>query len=479
MNNISIEDLIEVIKSYNKEEVDIVRRTYEFAKELHKGQKRQSGDDYITHPLNVAYILAEMHADRDTVCAGLLHDTLEDTHVTKEEIRELFNPTIADLVDGVTKLAKMNFSSKEEQNLANTRKIITGITEDVRIIIIKLADRLHNMRTLQFKSEFKQKENALETMDIFVPLAYYIGAYRIKSELEDLSLRYLKPDMYKWIEEKKLTIEESCNEILEEMLYKIKKILNDRNIPNEIKVRTKNIYGIYKRREEGHNLDDIHDLLALKIMVDEIDSCYLTLGMIHSIYHPINDKFKDYICNPKTNMYRSLHTTVFGPNDKLVQTQIRTFDMDKVASFGLTAYFDIKKGEARNIMQEELKNKYQFFRSLVEINKVFGDNRDFVNRVKEELFSDNIYVYTYEGKIYQLPKGATPIDLAYEIDTNLGNMIDSAIVKDIEVEPDYILKNKDRVRIITNNLSLGPKEEWESIVKTTKAKRKIREFNGG
>lgn len=315
MKNISIENLIEIIKNYNPEEVDIVRKTYEFANELHKGQKRQSGDDYITHPLNVAYILAEMHADRDTVCAGLLHDTLEDTHITKEEIKELFNPTIAQLVDGVTKLAKMNFSSKEEQNLANTRKIITGITEDVRIIIIKLADRLHNMRTLEFKSPFKQKENALETMEIFVPLAYYIGAYRIKSELEDLSLRYLKPDIYKRIEETKLNIEQSSKKCLQEMLYKIKRILEDRNIPNEIKVRTKNIYGIYKRRQEGHNISDIHDLLALKIMVDEIDNCYLALGMIHSIYHPINDKFKDYICNPKTNMYRSLHTTVFGPSD--------------------------------------------------------------------------------------------------------------------------------------------------------------------
>ena len=458
--------------------VDIVRKTYEFASELHKGQKRQSGDDYITHPLNVAYILAEMHADKDTVCAGLLHDTLEDTHITKEEIAELFNPTIAELVDGVTKLAKMNFSSKEEQNLANTRKIITSITEDVRIIIIKLADRLHNMRTLEFKSPFKQKENALETMEIFVPLAYYIGAYRIKSELEDLSLRYLKPDMYKRIEETKLKIEESSNECLEEMLYKIKRLLEARNIPNEIKVRTKNIYGIYKRRQEGHNISDIHDLLALKIMVDEIDSCYLTLGMIHSIYNPINDKFKDFIYNPKTNMYRSLHTTVFGPNNKLVQTQVRTFDMDKIASFGLTAYWDINKGKARNIMQEELKNKYQFFRSLIEINRVFGDNQEFVSQVKQELFSDNIYVYTPKGDIIQLPKGATPIDFAYEIHSELGNTIVKAIVNDEEVPVDHTLKNKDRVLVIADTLSLGPKEEWLDIVKTTKAKRKIREFNG-
>ena len=224
------------------------------------------------------------------------------------------------MVDGVTKISKMNFSSKQEQNLANTRKIITGITEDVRIIIIKLADRLHNMRTLQFKSEFKQKENALETMEIFVPLAYYIGSYRIKSELEDLSLRYLRPDMYKRIEDMKFKIEEDSDKCLKEMLYKIQMILNSKDIPNEIKVRTKNIYGIYKRMNEGEKLSDIHDLLSLKIMVDEVDDCYRTLGLIHQEYHPINNKFKDYICNPKTNMYRSLHTTVFAPDDRLVQT---------------------------------------------------------------------------------------------------------------------------------------------------------------
>ena len=235
---IGIEDLLNVIKSYNEEEVSTIEKAYEFAKELHKGQVRQSGEEYITHPLNVAYILAEMHADRDTVCAGLLHDTLEDTNITKEDIAENFNKNVANLVDGVTKISKLNFSTKQAQNLANTRKIITGITEDVRIIIIKLADRLHNMRTLQYKSEFKQKENSIETMEIFVPLAYYIGAYRIKSELEDLSLRYLRPDMYKEIEERKTILENQSRDSLEEMLCKIKTLLEDKTIPNEIKVRT-------------------------------------------------------------------------------------------------------------------------------------------------------------------------------------------------------------------------------------------------
>ncbi len=468
--------LIGKLKDYDLEEVEMVKKAYEYASNLHSGQFRQSGEPYIIHPLNVACILADMHADSDTICAGLLHDTLEDTNTTKEDIAHDFNQNIANLVDGVTKLAKMNFSSKQDQNYANTRKIITSITDDVRIIIIKLSDRLHNMRTLQFKSEFKQKENSLETMDIFVPLAYYIGAYRIKSELEDLSLQYLYPDRYKRIEEIKSRIEKESQNCLNEMLQTINLILNDKDIPHEIKVRTKNIYGIYKRMEQGHKLSDIHDLLSLKIMVDDIANCYQTLGLIHSKYHPINDKFKDYIYNPKTNMYRSLHTTVFGEDERLVQTQIRTFDMDKIASFGLTAYWDISKGNARDIMQEDLKNKYQFFKSLIEINHVFSDNQEFVSQVKSELFSDRIYVYTTKGDIIELPKGSTIIDFAYSIGPDIGNTMVSAIVNDRIVEPDYVLKNKDRVRIITDILSYGPREDWLDKVVTTQAKRLIREF---
>ena len=477
MNNLTLKDLLDKLKIYNPDEVGVIERAYEYADTLHQGQVRQSGEPYISHPLNVVYILTNMHADRDTICAGLLHDTLEDTNVTKEDIAHDFNQNVANLVDGVTKLSKMNFSSKQDQNYANTRKIITGIAEDVRIIIIKLVDRLHNMRTLEFKSEFKQKENALETIEIFVPLAYYIGAYRIKSELEDLSLKYLKPDMYKRIEERKLGLEGSSNECLKEMLYKIKALLNEKNIPNEIKVRTKNIYGIYKKLNEGHKLSDIHDLLALKIMVDEVANCYYTLGMIHQEYHPINGKFKDYICNPKTNMYQSLHTTVFGPDDRLVQTQVRTFNMDKVASFGLTVYWDEQKGKARDVMQDDLKQKFQFFNSLIEINSMFGDNQQFVNQIKTELFADRIYVYTTKGDIIELPKGATPIDFAYKIHTDIGNTMIGVFVNDEYVPIDYVLQNKDRVRIVTDDLSYGPRIDWIDKVQTSLAKKKIKEFN--
>lgn len=377
----------------------------------------------------------------------------------------------------VTKISKLNFSTKQEQNVANTRKIITGITSDVRIIIIKLADRLHNMRTLEYKTEFKQKENSLETMDIFVPLAYYIGAYRIKSELEDLSFRYLKPDIYMSLLDKNKRLEEESKNLLLEMKYKIENILKDNNIPNEIKVRTKNIYGIYKRLHEGEKLSDIHDLFSLKIMVDEIDDCYRGLRYVHSLYHPINSKFKDYICNPKTNMYSSLHTTVFGPEGRLIQTQIRTFDMDKIASFGLTAYFDINKGNARKVMQEDLRNKYQFFSSLLEINSVFADNQEFVNQIKNELFSDKVYIYGMNGRIVELPKGSTVIDYAFNLDSDIGNTMVGAIVNDDYKDVSYVLKNNDRVRIISDELSFGPREEWITKAVTTKARKRIKEFN--
>jgi len=476
MNDISIDKLLNVIKSYNIGEINVIKKAYNYAKDLHIGQIRQSGEPYITHPLNVAYILAEMHADKDTICAALLHDVLEDTKATKEEIAEQFNKDIANLVDGVTKISKMNFSSKKEQNLANTRKILVGITEDVRIIIIKLADRLHNMRTLQYKSEFKQKENAMETFEIFIPLAYYIGAYRLKSELEDLSLKYLYPDDYKNLEDKKLKIENENNFCLLDMYTKINSILNNKNIPNEIKIRTKNIYGIYKKLQQGYKISDIHDLFSLKIMVDNIDNCYKTLGIVHNEckYPPINYRFKDYICNPKTNMYKSLHTTVFGPNEKLVQMQIRTFEMDKIASFGLTAYWDINKGQARKIMQEQLKNKYQFFKSLTDINIMFKDNQEFVTQIKNELFSNKIYVYTTNGKIIEIPKGSNIIDFACYM--NIENILVGAKVNDEFVPVNYILENKDRIIPITDEMSYGYRENWIDKANTIYAKNKIKDF---
>ena len=476
MNNLTVNDLLSKVAEYNIEGLEMVKKAYYYAEELHKGQKRQSGEDYITHPLNVAYTLAEMYADTDTLCAALLHDTLEDTKITKEQIAIDFNDDVANLVDGVTKISRMNFATKQEQNLANTRKIITSITNDVRIIIIKLADRLHNMRTLQFKSEFKQKENAKETLLLYVPLADRLGMHIIKSELEDLSLKYYNSDAYQRVRDIRMKIDEDTKQCREEMLQTINKVLTNANIPHELKIRTKNIYGIYKRLEQGQKLSDIHDLLALKILVDNVAKCYPTLGLVHDKYFPMNNRFKDYIANPKTNLYSSLHTTVFGAEGRLVQIQIRTFEKEKIASYGLTAFWNINKGNARKIMQENLKNKYQFFESLVEIDQTFADNQEFVEHIQQELLSQRVYVYTKKGEIIELPSGSTAIDLAYKIHTELGNKMVGATVNDNPVDCDYILHNKDRVRIITDDLSLGPNIGWLDKVKTTKAKRQIKAY---
>lgn len=479
MREITYEDLMNNVRGYIEEDksLEIISKAFECAKKLHEGQKRQSGEDYIVHPLSVAFILSEMKADSDTICAALLHDTIEDTKMTKEKISVEFNPTIATLVDGVTKISKMNFSSREEQVATNTRKIITSLDEDVRIVIIKLADRLHNMRTLEYKSEFKQKENAVETMEIFVPLAYYLGAYQIKSELEDLSLYYLKPDIYTSIENNIEAIKHDAEGVIRKMLEDIGNILTDNNIPFEHKERIKSIYGLYKQMSKGKKIMDVHDLLAIKIMVDDVKSCYLALGLIHSVYPPINNKFKDYIASPKTNMYHSLHTTVFGLEDYLVQMQIRTYNMEKINNYGLTAYWDLHKHDADATMQKDLKTHFQFFKSIAELNTMTTDNREFVSMVKKELFDQVIHVYTTKGDIIELPNGSTPIDFAYKLHTDIGNTMIGAVVNDEPVSIDYILRNKDRVKILTDPLSFGPRLEWQDKAKTMRAKRLIRDFN--
>lgn len=475
MNNVTIDGLIKRVSNYENNNLDLIKNAYDYADYMHSGQLRQSGEAYITHPLNVAYILSIMHADIDTICAALLHDTLEDTSATKEEITRLFNSEIAKLVDGVTKISKMNFSSKAEQNLANIRKIVTGIMEDVRIIIIKLADRLHNMRTLEYKSVFKQQENSIETMEIFVPLAYYIGAYKIKNELEDISLRYLKPEEYKMLQFEVNKRKYEDNECLREMLIVLDDILSKEGINHYIKTRTKNIYGIYKKVEDGYKISDIHDYLALKIMVDEISECYRTLGFVHSKYHPMNYKFKDYIWNPKTNMYRSLHTTVFAENDKLVQTQIRTFDMDKIASYGLPAYWDINRGNARDIMQEKIKNEFQVFKSLDSVNMLFKNNKDFVAQIKSELFKDKIYIYDSIGKRIEIPKNSNVIDLVCYLD--MDNIVEEVKVNDKVAPWSLVLNNKDRVSIKTNMYADIDKSYWSVMANTGYAKRKLSEIN--
>lgn len=479
MKEVRFEDLMENVKSYISNERELLKiiKAFNVASMMHEGQKRQSGEDYIVHPLSVAFILSEMKADSDTICAGLLHDTIEDTKMTKEKIAKEFNTKIATLVDGVTKISKMNFSSKGEQIATNTRKIITSLDTDVRIVIIKLADRLHNMRTLQYKSLEKQEENSIETMEIFVPLAYYLGIYKIKSELEDLALYYLKRDEYDAIDYELKSIKFDVIDVFKKMTENIGNLLADNNISFEYKERVKSIYGLYKQTQKGKKIMDVHDLLAIKIMTDDIKDCYLALGLIHSEYPPINNKFKDYIATPKTNMYQSLHTTVFGTDDYLVQMQIRTHEMDKIDTYGLAAYWDIYNVGAYAQMEEDLKNHFQFFKSITELDAMTTNNRTFVNSVKKELFDETIHVYTTKGDIIELPSGSTPIDFAYKLSPSIGNNLSIAIVNDKEADIFRPLKNKDIVRIITDPSSHGPTLEWQEKAVTMRAKRLIKKFN--
>lgn len=466
-------DLFKNLENYSFDDLAKIRKAFLLAKSLHDGQMRKSGEPYIIHPINVAYILSSMKADSDTICAGLLHDTLEDTDITKEEIAYQFNDSIAELVDGVTKMRRINFSSKREQNLANTRKIITGLRKDVRIIIIKLADRLHNMRTLTFMKPEKQVEISLETMEIFVPLANFVGTYWVKSELEDLSLLYLKPDKYQEVASIRHQQEVGFNYLLEEMKDVISNELNNYGINNEIDKKIKNIYGIYKRLKEVNELDEIHDLLSLKVIVDDIPNCYLSLGLIHALYHPLDYKFKDYICKPKSNLYRSLHTTVFGISNRLVQTRIRTFEMNDIALAGLTANWNLDSERARIEMQKRFM-EFESYNSLKEIDEMFGANDEFINQVRSELFADKIYVYTPIGEMIQLPVDSTPIDFAYYLHTEIGDMMTDVKVNGKRVPFDYKLKTGDIVFINTKGLPYDFISE-ESFVTTARAKKKIKE----
>lgn len=451
-------DLFNNLKGYSMNDIKKIEKAYRIASELHKDQKRKSGEPYIIHPINVAYILTKFKADSDTICAGLLHDTLEDTNITKEQIAYEFNDSIAELVDGVTKMRRLNFETKLDQNLANNRKIITGLMKDVRIIIIKLADRLHNMRTLEFMKPEKQKEISLETMTLFVPLANLVGIYWVKCELEDLALLYLNKDKYNECAEIRHMQEVGFNFLLDEMKYQIGKRLNAEGIENEIDKKIKNIYGIYKRMKDGKKLSEIHDLLSLKVVVNNIPNCYLTLGLVHEMYHPLDNRFKDYICKEKENKYRSLHTTVFGKYEKtsednrLVQTRIRTKEMNDIALYGLTANWNLNSEEAR-IEMKKFFEKYHEYKSIKDIDeKACGKDNLFIEEVNNKVFTDKIYVYSPKGDMVALPVGSTPLDYAYFALNSIRDNIKKVIVNDIEVPIDYRLNQHDIVRIITNDL---------------------------
>ena len=477
-----MEEIIKILKSNNPDAIPMVMKAYELADYAHDGIMRESGDPYITHPINVCLNLLNMEIyDQDTLCAALLHDVVEDTEITLSDISHLINPDVAELVDGVTKMRRMNFSTKEEQSQANTRKIINGLTKDVRIILIKLADRLHNMRTLEYKRPNKQKENSLETMELFVPLALSIGAYQIKSELEDLSLQYIEPGYYHDILEKREKLAVKEKSYLEEMRRKLKSILAEKEIPNDILIRTKNVCNIYRKILQGYEMENIYDLFYLKILVNEVDDCYRTLHCVHRNTPPINGRFKDYIFNPRTNHYQSLHTTVSDQNGKLIKTKIRTFDMDKVSAFGISAYWNISPDKSldeiptrktKEETQNEIREKLQFAKKLKEIDSSFEGNGDFIKEIKHELLTEHVYVYTHSGEIIELPLGSTALDFACQVFPELLDQMTGVIVNGKQCSVDTVLDNNDTVQIDTKGIV--NREDWENSVHTFKGKNKIR-----
>ena len=473
---VSIELLKNKVNTYMKKDWPEIFKAYNFALKYHQGQKRESGEDYIIHPLYVAFILSTMHADVYTICAALLHDVIEDTEATYEDIKETFGDEVAFLVDGVTKLTHLNFSSKDEFLATNIRRIIVSIREDARIVIIKLVDRLHNMKTIEYKRDDRRKEIALQTLEIYVPMAYYIGAYRIKSELENYCLMYLKPEIYGDLSKKLNNIYNANKKMLHKMLSETKKKLNSEGIKCNLEIRYKDIYSVYKKILNGSTIDNIHDLLGIVVIVKNKRDCYLSLMYIHELYVPLSFKFKDFIVKPKTNMYQSLHTTVFGPEDRLVQFQIRTKEMDRIAAHGLTSFWFTNRKLAKIDMQNNLEHNFQFFKSIEELDSNIVDNIEFLKLIKRELFSDNVYVRTSRGEIIELPNYSTPIDFAYKIHSELGNTMIAAVVNDEIVPFDYKLQNNDRVRIICDKSVYIDRRPWLDIVATTHARKKINEY---
>lgn len=469
------EELLAKLDYLSGEDLTLVKNAYKLASCAHSHQFRDSGEPFITHPLAVAAILADWKADKNTICAAIMHDVVEDTNVTLEEIKEQFGENVANLVDGVTKLTAMNFSNKLDNKNANMRKIITSFRKDVRIILIKLADRLHNMRTLEYKDPKKRKIKALETMDLYVPLAYFIGAYNVKSELEDLSFKFLMPEIYQDTFVLRKNVLTNAELAIEEMSRDIGTILIENGIPNDVKLHIKNIYGVHKRILEKEDKNKIHDLISFQVIVDAVRDCYLSLGYIHHLYRPINSEFKDYISSPKTNMYSSLNTTVFGLDSIIMQSHIRTQEMHLIDTLGIGAYWQLKGKNSEKMMQVDIQNKYQFYKSITEIDEAYFNNQEFIDQANCELLGKKIYVYDSKGNSIELPVGSTIIDFIYKTcSDNAQNVAEARVNEDI-VPYDYVLKNSDRVNLTLNENVTYLDSSWLESAHITLAKRKILE----
>ena len=474
------QELIKSVKKYHPStDISMIEKAYKVASEAHKDQKRKSGEPYIIHPLCVAIILADLELDKETIVAGLLHDAVEDTWMTYEEVEKEFGSEVALLVDGVTKLGQLSYSKdKVEVQAENLRKMFLAMAKDIRVILIKLADRLHNMRTLQYMRPEKQQEKARETMDIYAPIAMRLGISKIKVELDDLSLKYLKPDVYYDLVEKVALRKSAREAFVNSIVKQVKQHMEDANIKAQVDGRVKHFFSIYKKMvNQDKTIDQIYDLFAVRIIVDTVKDCYAALGVIHEMYKPIPGRFKDYIAMPKANMYQSLHTTLIGPNGQPFEIQIRTFEMHKTAEYGIAAHWKYKETSDGKKPGKSEEEKLNWLRQILEWQRDMSDNREFMSLKNDlDLFADSVYCFTPQGDVKTLPNGSTPIDFAYSVHSAVGNKMVGARVNGKLVPIEYKIKNGDRIEIITSQNSQGPSRDWLKIVKSTQAKNKINQW---
>ena len=476
------QELINSVKKYHPSaDISMIQKAYKIAHDAHEGQCRKSGEPYIIHPLCVAIILADLEMDKETIVAGLLHDVVEDTVMTSEEIVQEFSAEVALLVDGVTKLGQLSYSSdKVEEQAENLRKMFLAMAKDIRVILIKLADRLHNMRTLKYMRPEKQKEKAQETMDIYAPIAQRLGISKIKVELDDLSLKYLEPEVYYDLVEKISLRKSAREEYVQGIVGEVSSHIEEAEIKAQIYGRVKHFFSIYKKMvNQDKTLEQIYDLFAVRIVVDSVKDCYAALGVIHEMYKPIPGRFKDYIAMPKQNMYQSLHTTLIGPNGQPFEIQIRTFDMHRTAEYGIAAHWKYKESsDGKKPVAQQEEEKLSWLRQILEWQRDMSDNREFLSLLKSDLdlFAENVYCFTPAGDVKNLPNGSTPIDFAYSIHSAVGNKMIGARVNGKLVTIDYMLQNGDRIEILTSQNSKGPSRDWLNIVKSTQAKNKINQW---
>ena len=470
-----------VLKYHPSTDISMIEKAYKVASEAHEGQKRKSGEPYIIHPLCVAIILADLELDKETIVAGLLHDAVEDTWMTYEEVEKEFGSEVALLVDGVTKLGQLSYSAdKVEVQAENLRKMFLAMAKDIRVILIKLADRLHNMRTLQYMRPEKQQEKARETMDIYAPIAMRLGISKIKVELDDLSLKYLKPEVYYDLVHKVALRKSEREQFVGAIVKEVKKHMDDANIKAQVDGRVKHFFSIYKKMvNQDKTIDQIYDLFAVRILIDTVKDCYAALGVIHEMYKPIPGRFKDYIAMPKPNMYQSLHTTLIGPNGQPFEIQIRTYEMHRTAEYGIAAHWKYKESsDGKAPVGKSEEEKLNWLRQILEWQRDMSDNKEFMSLLKNDLdlFADSVYCFTPQGDVKTLPSGSTPVDFAYSVHSAVGNKMVGARVNGKLVPIEYEIKNGDRIEIITSQNSQGPSRDWLKLVKSTQAKNKINQW---